>query len=132
MNKKIIIVVCCSLFILLLGGCLLYKNPEIELAKLEQNLEKYGFKENNTHQYELIKEGLSQEDYLKSAVLEYTKRLSKYCHIQITEVTDEKLPNKLNDSIIYEIKEKEANKILDHIKKDSYVMCLDLSRQTVF
>ena len=67
-NKTIskIIVVCCSLFILLLGGCLLYKNPEIELVKLEQNLEKIGFKENNTHQYELIKEGLSQENYLKS------------------------------------------------------------------
>ncbi len=81
---------------------------------------------------EIICVGKLKESYLKDAILEYSKRLSKYCHLQITEVADEKLPNKLNDSIIYEIKEKESNKILDHIKKDSYVMCLDLSRQTVF
>jgi 23S rRNA (pseudouridine1915-N3)-methyltransferase len=39
---------------------------------------------------------------------------------------DEKLPNKINDSVIAEIKQKEATKILEHIKKDSYIICLDL------
>ncbi len=66
MNKKIIIIICCCLFILLLGGCLFYKNPKVELVKMEKYLQDYGFKEINTHQYELIKEGLSQEEYLKS------------------------------------------------------------------
>lgn len=70
--------------------------------------------------------GKVKEDYLKSAIGEYSKRLSKYCNLNIVELADEKLPNKLNDSIINEIKSKECNKILEHIKKDSYTICLDL------
>lgn len=70
--------------------------------------------------------GKVKEDYLKSAIAEYSKRLSKYCNLNIIEVPDEKLPDKLNSSIISEIKQKECNKIIAHVKKDSYVICLDL------
>jgi len=70
--------------------------------------------------------GKIKEDYLKNAITEYSKRLSKYCNLTITELPDEKLPNKLNASIISDIKQKECTKILEHIKKDSYVICLDL------
>lgn len=70
--------------------------------------------------------GKVKEDYLKSAICEYSKRLSKYCNLNIIELPDEKLPSKLNDSIIKEIKNKECNRILEHIKKDSYIVCLDL------
>lgn len=76
--------------------------------------------------------GKLKEEYLREAVSEYTKRLSKYCHITICEVADEKLPNKLNESLINEIKQKECKKILDHIQKDSYVICLDLGRKRIF
>lgn len=71
--------------------------------------------------------GKLKENYLKDAIMEYSKRLTKYCNFCITELADEKLPNKLNNSIISEIKQKEASKILEHIKKDSYVICLDLT-----
>ena len=79
--------------------------------------------------------GKLKEKYLKDAVLEYSKRLSKYCNLNIIEISDEKLPNKINNSIIDEIKEKEcrkilkikeSNSILNHIKKDSYIISLDL------
>lgn len=70
--------------------------------------------------------GKLKEFYLKEAVLEYTKRLSKYCNIHITEIQDEPLPNKLNSSVIDDIKQKEACKILEHIK-NSYVIALDLT-----
>lgn len=76
---------------------------------------------------EIICVGKLKEDYLKSAIFEYAKRLSKYCQLTITEIADEKLPNKINPSIIDDIKNKEALKIIEHIKKDSYVMCLDLN-----
>lgn len=76
--------------------------------------------------------GKLKETYLKEAVLEYTKRLSKYCHIQMLELPDEKLPTKLNASVIAEIKQKESNRMLEHIKKDSYVICLDLKRKRIF
>lgn len=70
--------------------------------------------------------GKIKENYLKDAISEYSKRLSKFCNLNITELSDEKLPNKLNDSIINEIKNKECNKIIQTIKKDSYIICLDL------
>lgn len=71
--------------------------------------------------------GKLKETYLKDAVLEYSKRLQKYCNLTITELSDEKLPNKLNESIIKEIKTKESNKIIQAVKKDSYIMSLDLT-----
>ena len=70
--------------------------------------------------------GNIKENYLKDAISEYSKRLSKFCNLNITGLSDEKLPNKLNDSIINEIKNKECNKIIQAIKKDSYIICLDL------
>ena len=70
--------------------------------------------------------GKIKENYLKDAISEYSKRLSKFCNLNIVELQDEKLPSKLNDSIINEIKNKECNKMLQAIKKDSYVICLDL------
>ncbi len=70
--------------------------------------------------------GKVRETYLKEAVAEYTKRLSKYCVLSIVELPDEKLPNKLNDSLALEVKQKESKAILSHIKKDSYVIALDL------
>ena len=70
--------------------------------------------------------GKIKEIYLKDAISEYSKRLSKFCNLNIIELSDEKLPSKLNDSIINEIKNKECNKIIQNIKKDSYVICLDL------
>lgn len=70
--------------------------------------------------------GKLKEEYLKSAVLEYSKRLSKYCNLKFIELQDERLPNKINSSIIEEIKNKEGKKILENLKKDSYVMALDL------
>lgn len=70
--------------------------------------------------------GKIKENYLKDAINEYSKRLSKFCNLKITELQDEKLPAKINGSIINEIKNKECDKIIDAIKKDSYVICLDL------
>lgn len=70
--------------------------------------------------------GKLKEKYLQEAVLEYSKRLSKYCILTITELQDEKLPNNLNDSLASIVKEKEASNIISHIEKSSYVIALDL------
>lgn len=76
--------------------------------------------------------GKIREIYLKDAISEYSKRLSKYCSLNILELPDEKLPTKLNNSLEEDIKYKESNLILSHIKKDSYVIALDLKRKRVF
>ncbi len=70
--------------------------------------------------------GKLKEDYLKLAVNEYSKRLSKYCKLEIIELPDEKIPDKLNSNIENEIKSKECNNIINHIKSDDYVIALDL------
>ena len=71
--------------------------------------------------------GKIKENYLKEAILEYSKRLSKYCSLNIIELNDEKLPDKINNSLISNIKNIECQKILSHVKKDSYVFALDLT-----
>lgn len=75
---------------------------------------------------DIICVGKIKENFFKDSLFEYQKRLSKYCKLNIIEVLDEKLPSKLNFSIIKSIKEKEGSLILSKIKKDSYVFCLDL------
>jgi len=75
---------------------------------------------------QIICVGKLKETYLKSATNEYSKRLSKYCKLSILELPDQKVPDKLSDTLAYEIKSKECNDIIRHIKKDSYVIALDL------
>ena len=70
--------------------------------------------------------GKVKESYLKDAILEYSKRLSKYCKLEIIELQDEKIPDKLNSSLENEIKNKECLNILNHLPKDSFNIALDL------
>lgn len=74
----------------------------------------------------LVCVGKLKENYLRQAVEEYAKRLSKYCQLKIVELPDEKLPPKLYETAILEVKEKESQKIVQAIKMPSYVICLDL------
>ena len=71
--------------------------------------------------------GKIKEKYLKEAIDEYSKRLSKYCKLNLTEVSDEKIPDKLYPKLEQDIKEKECNKILNNIKRDSFIIALDLT-----
>ena len=71
--------------------------------------------------------GKIKEKFFKDAIAEYSKRLSKYCKLNILELPDEKIPDKTNLNIKNEIKTKECNNIIKHIKKDSYIICLDLA-----
>lgn len=75
---------------------------------------------------EIICIGKLKETYLKDALNEYRKRLSRYCKLIITELPDEKIPDSLNPSLEHNIKAKECTHIMNHIKKDSYVVALDL------
>ena len=70
--------------------------------------------------------GKIKENYLKDAISEYSKRLSKYCNLKIFEIQDEKVPDKINDNIAEKIQNTEAEKMLKMVKKDSYIIALDL------
>lgn len=70
--------------------------------------------------------GKIKENYLKDAIAEYSKRLSKYCTLNVIEVPDEKLPNKLSDIMENDIKNKEGKAMFAKLPKDTYLICLDL------
>ena len=69
--------------------------------------------------------GKIKEIYLRDAIAEYSKRLSKYCKLKIIEINDEPIPSNLNDKISENIKNIEGNKILSHVQ-NTYVILLDL------
>jgi len=75
---------------------------------------------------DIICVGKLKENYLKNAILEYSKRLSKYCFLNMIELPDEKVPSILNASEKEKIIQKESNQIFSHIKENSYVIALDL------
>lgn len=65
--------------------------------------------------------GKVKESYFRDAIAEYSKRLSKYCKLEIIEVADEKTPDKASDREEEMIKEKEADRLLKYIKEDAFV-----------
>lgn len=76
---------------------------------------------------DIICVGKIKEQYLKDAISEYSKRLSKYCSLNILELPDEQVPNNLSDKLCENIKQVESSNIISHLKKDSYIICLDLN-----
>ena len=70
--------------------------------------------------------GKVKEKYFKDAIQEYSKRLSKYCKLDIIEVEDEKLMNSMSESEKELIKRAECEKIKRKIPKESYIFVLDL------
>ena len=71
--------------------------------------------------------GKIKEHFLKDAIGEYSKRLSKYCVLNIIELPDMKIPDKLNSSIEQQIIDFESNEIISRLSKYDYKICLDLS-----
>ncbi|HPX32244.1 MAG TPA: 23S rRNA (pseudouridine(1915)-N(3))-methyltransferase RlmH [Erysipelotrichaceae bacterium] len=75
----------------------------------------------------LIVVGKIKEKALTTLINEYKKRITSYSKIEIIEVGDE--PNdKLEEE---KVKELEGQKILKQIKRDSYVILLDLKGQSL-
>ena len=68
--------------------------------------------------------GKIKEKYLKLGIDEFSKRLSKYCKLEVIELDDEKAPENLSDKEMLMIKEKEGKKILSKIKDNSHVIAL--------
>ena len=74
----------------------------------------------------IISVGKIKEKFYRDAIAEYEKRLSRYCKFQIIEVADEKTPDKASEAEENQIKEKEADRILAHIKEDACVVTLEI------
>ena len=75
---------------------------------------------------DLVCIGKLKEKYLKDAIAEYSKRLSKYCKLEIIEVADEKTPDNASEVVEDSIRSKEAERILKYVKDDAYVITLEI------
>jgi len=65
--------------------------------------------------------GKIKEDWLKSGIAEYAKRISKFCELEIQEIPD--APE--NDSVEKAIAE-EGKKMLSRLKENDIIIALDL------
>ena len=75
--------------------------------------------------------GKIKEKYLTDAIAEYTKRLSKYCKLEIIQLQDEKTIENASETVNKQIKDKEGERILKNIPDDSYVITLEINGEMI-
>ena len=68
--------------------------------------------------------GKVKERYLRDAIDEYRKRLSRFAKVDVIEVADEKTPEHASDTLNAQIKEKEGERILKHLRDGAFVVAL--------
>ena len=70
--------------------------------------------------------GKLKEKYWTEAIDEYTKRLSRFCTLQITELKESRLPDKASAAEEQLVKQEEGREILKAIKPGTYVITLEI------
>ena len=71
--------------------------------------------------------GKIKEKFYTEAVKEYSKRLSRYCSLNIIEVADEKTKEQASETEITLVKKKEGERILKALHEDGYVIALAIN-----
>lgn len=74
----------------------------------------------------IVAVGKLKGKYLKEGISEYSKRLSRFCELQIIEVEDEQAPENLSVSQEEQVKRREAERIIKRVKEGSVLIVLDL------
>jgi len=68
--------------------------------------------------------GKIKEKYLAEGIMEYSKRLGRYCSLRTLEVEDEKTPETMSDREKEEVKRKEGERLLSRIPDQALVIAL--------
>lgn len=68
--------------------------------------------------------GKIKEKFYRDAIAEYQKRLGRYCKLEIVEVADEKTDENASPSQMEQVKEKEGQRLLSHIRDGEYCIVL--------
>ncbi len=71
--------------------------------------------------------GKIKEKYWNMAIDEYSKRLSRYVKLEITEVPDEATPDKASAEEEEKIRQKEAERIISKIPERSHVISMEIN-----
>lgn len=72
----------------------------------------------------IISVGKLKEEYLKSGINEFLKRMGPYAKVKVIEIPDEKAPENLSDADLERIKIIEGEKILAKTKDNSHIIAL--------
>ena len=59
----------------------------------------------------LVTVGKIKERFFEDAIAEYSKRLGRYCKLEIIQVADEKTPDGASENVERQIREKEGQRI---------------------
>ena len=70
--------------------------------------------------------GKLKERYWSEAVLEYSKRLSRYCSLEIDELKEEKLPDNASKAEEEQVVVAEGKRLLKRIPDTAYVVTLEI------
>ena len=70
--------------------------------------------------------GKLKEKYWTDAIAEYSKRLSRYCTLEIIELKEARLPDKASPADEEDVKLEEGRSILKAIKDGTYVITLEI------
>ena len=73
--------------------------------------------------------GKLKEKYLTAGVEEYAKRLQPFCKLEITSISEEKMPQDPSDAEKEQVLAKETERLLKLIPEHSSVFLLDLQGQ---
>ena len=71
--------------------------------------------------------GKIKESYWQDAIAEYSMRLRKYCKLDVIEVADEKTPDQAGEALKRQIRDREGERLLKHIKENAYVITLEIT-----
>ena len=68
--------------------------------------------------------GKLKDYFFREAVAEYAKRLTRFCSLEIAEVSDEKAPETLSPAEETQVIAKEGERLLGRIASGEFVVCL--------
>ena len=74
----------------------------------------------------IVAVGKIKEKYIQEGIKEFSKRLSRYCSLDIVEIDDEKAPENLSEKEMDIVKKKEGERILAKIPQNSFIISLEI------
>ena len=74
----------------------------------------------------ILSVGNIKEKYLKDAICEYSKRISKYAKVEFVSVSDATISDHASVKEMEQVKNKEATKLLKVLPNNSYKIALNL------
>ncbi len=77
----------------------------------------------------IVTVGKIKEKYLRDAIAEYSKRLTRYCKLEFQEVPDEKTPDGASEAEELRVKDIEGKRLLADIRDTDYVIALAIDGQ---